>query len=355
MFLHCIRGKLYFAILTRLLLCMVPGPTAAWGGAFATSPQGQTDVRQAAASFTFVRAFSSADDVRAEHTVLDRTLDIIAGPADPTTRVDALQSPSAVVTDSTHRVFVADPAAKAVHVFDFNHSKYARLDARGDRLQAPVALAVDGQDNLYVVDQSSRTVLVYDSAGKFRRHLGKLRGKESYFGSPTAIAVDRASGRIYVCDMQAQMIFVMDERGKIIRRLGKRGGGEGPGEFRFPTQLVVARSELFVLDSGNKRIQAFDTNGHFLRTTSLGYADRHTGLAADNEGNVYVSDPALNHIQVFRHEGQTVYAFDPGTIKGVNVSHPSGMWIEAGGFLYVIDSQTNRVVMFQIKAQKALR
>ena len=130
------------------------------------------------------------------------------------TRVDALRSPSAVTTDSNHRVFVADPGAKAVHVFDFIRSKYGRLDGRGDRLHVPVALAVDGQDNLYVVDQSSRTILVYDSAGKFRRYLGKLRGGESYFDSPTGIAIDRATGRIYVCDRRGHMIFVMDERGK---------------------------------------------------------------------------------------------------------------------------------------------
>jgi hypothetical protein len=69
-----------------------------------------------------------------------------------------MHSPSAVTTDSNHRVFVADPGAQAVHIFDFIRSKYGRLDGRGDRLHLPVSLAVDGQDNLYVVDQTSRTV-----------------------------------------------------------------------------------------------------------------------------------------------------------------------------------------------------
>jgi len=43
-------------------------------------------------------------------------------------RVDALQSPVAVTVDSHDRVFVADPGAKAVHVFDFIRSKYGLLD-----------------------------------------------------------------------------------------------------------------------------------------------------------------------------------------------------------------------------------
>jgi DNA-binding beta-propeller fold protein YncE len=356
MFSHRPWGKLCLAVLVSglLVLCVVPSPTAAWDGTFATSSQpAQNGVQHASASLSFVRVFSSADDVKPQHPVLDRTMDIIAGPADPDAPVDAMHSPSAVTTDSSHRVFVADPGAKAVHIFDFVRSKYDRLDRRGDRLHVPVSLAVDGQDNLYVVDQIRRTVLVYGSAGKFRRYLGKLRGGESYFDDPAGIAIDKAARRIYVCDRQGHMIFVMDERGKLIRKLGNRGGGDRPGEFRFPSQVVVAGSELFVLDVGNTRIQVFDTGGHFLRAMNLGYADRRTGLAVDNRGNIYVSDSDLNQIQVLGHEGQTLYTFDPSTIKGANFSHPSGMWVDESRSIYVVDSQSNRVGLFQINGENA--
>ena len=352
---HRIGGKLQPGVLSLVfVLSLVPGPASAWDVTFATSLLAQTGVPEGSANLTFVRVFSSAEDVKALHPLLNETLDIIAGPADPATRVEALQAPSAVATDSQHRVFVADPGAKTVHVFDFIRSKYSRLGS-SDRLHAPSALSVDGHDNLYVIDTSSRTVLVYDRAGKFRRYFGKLRGGESYFESPVGITIDRATGHIYVCDRQGHMIFVMDERGKLIRKLGNRGGGERPGEFRLPSQVVVVGGELFVLDSGNMRIQVLDTEGHFLRAIILGYADRHAGLAIDKQGNIYVSDPGLNQIQVFGHEGQTLYRFDPGTIKGANFSHPSGMWVDASRGLYVVDSRNNRVGLFQIKPETALR
>src|SRR5579864_9652012 len=97
------------------------------------------------------------------------------------------------------------------------------------------------------------------------------------------------------------MIFVMNQRGRVIRKLGSRGGGDHPGEFRLPSQVVVFGNEP------------------------------------------YVSDPVLNQIQVFGHEGQKLYIFDPSTIKGTNFSHPSGMWVDAGRYLYAVDSQSNRV------------
>lgn len=357
MFSHRIRGNFWYGLLSGIfVLSPVPGPATAHDVTLATSLQpAQTGVPQGSANLTFVRAFSSAEDVKALHPLLNETLNIIAGPADPTTRVDVLQSPSAVATDSQHRVFVADPGAKTVHVFDFAHSKYSHLDAGNARLHAPIALSVDGQDNLYVIDMSSRTVLVYDSAGKFRRYFGKLRGGESYFENPVGITIDRSTGRIYVCDRQGHMIFVMDERGKLIRKFGSRGGGERPGEFRLPSQVVVAGTELFVLDSGNTRVQVVDTEGHYLRAINLGYADRHAGLAIDKQSNIYVSDPDLNQIQLFGHEGQPLYRFDPSTIKGANFSHPSGMWVDPIRGLYVVDSQNNRVGLFQIKVEKALR
>ena len=187
---------------------------------------------------------------------------------------------------------------------------------------------------------------------KFRRYLGKLRGGESYFSSPTGIAIDRATGHIFVSDRQAQMIFVMDKRGKPIRKLGSRGGGSQPGEFKSPTQVVVAGHELFVLDAGNTRIQVFDLSGRFLRAMSLGYADQHTGFAVDNDADVYVSDRALNQIQIFGPDGQPLYRFDPSSIKDENFGHPSAMWVD-GKHLYVVDSQSQRVGLFQIGAGAA--
>ena len=342
------------SVYVLLMCCIVRDSAAARDTTCAPSCQSaQTDVQEASARPSFVRAFSSADDVRQPlHPALDRSIDIIAGPKDPVPRVDMLQAPSAVTTDSNSRAFVADPGAKAVHVFDFVRRKYGLLDRGGDRLRSPVALAVDGQDNLYVVDENSRTVLVYDPAGKFRRYLGKLSGGESYFESPEGITIDRTTGRIYICDTQRHMIIVMDNRGRLIGKFGKRGGGgDRPGEFRLPSQAVVGGSELFVLDAGNTRIQIFDRAGHFRRAINLAYADNHTGLAVDNHYNIYVSDPVLKQIQVFSHEGRPLYTFDPSTIEGANFARPSAMWIEAGYCLYVVDSQSHRVGLFQISAE----
>ena len=279
----------------------------------------------------------------------------MAGHKEGATPVSTLQSPSAVTTDSIHHVFIADPGANSVHVFDFTHSKYSVLEKGRDRFGSPVFLAVDGHDNLYVVDKSAGTVVVYDSAGKFQGHFWTLREGESHFDSPAGIAIDKATGLVYVCDRQHHMIVVMDDRGRPISKIGKGGGGDKSGEFRFPSQVVVGRGGLFVLDTGNTRIQVLDTAGNFLRAINLASADSRTGLAVDDHDNIFVSNPGLNQIDVFGHDGERLYTLDLSTVKGANFVQPSGLWIDAGYCLYVVDSRSNRVGLFQISGQNARR
>jgi sugar lactone lactonase YvrE len=85
----------------------------------------------------------------------------------------------------------------------------------------------------------------------------------------------------------------------------------------------------------------------------LAYADHRTGLAVDGQSNIYVSDPVLNRIEVFSAEGRRLYTFDLSTIEDANFSHPSTMWISSGSCLYVVDSQKNRVGLFQISGDGA--
>jgi DNA-binding beta-propeller fold protein YncE len=303
----------------------------------------------------FVRAISSAQDFQQPlHPILDKTLDIVAGPADPRPHIESLQSPAAVVTDAAGRIFVADPGARSVHVFDPPHSKYSLLDAGEERLGSPIALAVDSDENLYVIDENSRTILVYNAAGKFRRRLGELHGDESYFEQPTGIAINRSNGWMYICDSRRNMVVVMDGRGHLVSHLGKRGGGEEPGDFRAPSQAVVASDELFVLDSGNRRVQIFDLTGHLRRVIKAVITDARAGLAVDNDLNVYVSDPALKVVEVFAHDGHPLYSYDPTATAEGEFSRPTGMWVSGENCLYVVDSgNRRRLDLFQIVGRES--
>ncbi len=309
--------------------------------------------KDASRNLKFVRQFSSSQDVKRElHPDVNRAIDIIAGPKDAQPATDALQEPYSVTTDSTHRVFITDVGAGAVHVFDFVHSKYSLLRG-GDALRSPFGIAADGEGDVYVSDSSLQTILVYDSRGKFVHYLKKPEGGESYFDAPRGIAVDPTTEHIYVCDTSRHMVIMLDKRGRVLSRFGKRFGGKGPGEFRYPTQIVVAGDEIVVMDSGNSRVEILDRRGHFRKEIRLAFASNRAGLAMDSDRNIYVTDPQLNRMQVFNHDGQLLYGFGGAGTGAGQFNGMSGIWVDSGHCLYVVDTQNKRVQLFQIAGANA--
>jgi DNA-binding beta-propeller fold protein YncE len=295
---------------------------------------------------SFVRQFSSAEDVKRTHPIVDKTLDIVAGPKDDTETTDPLQIPKAVASDVEGRVFVLDTGERAVHVFDFARAKYSLLPL-GDRLQSPVGIAATRDGDLYITDSTSRSVMVFDSKGKFSRELMKAHGNESYFEQPTGIAIHRPSGHLYVCDGPRDMVIILDRRGRVLGRIGKRGGGKGPGELKNPAQIAVNNNEVVVLDAGNARLQVFDLQGRFRKEIPLADMDAQSGLAVDSAGNVYVSDRNMGQVEVFGPEGQSLYRLGAMGDKTGQFNGPTGLWIESG-CLYVADTGNRRVQEFRI-------
>lgn len=85
------------------------------------------------------------------------------------------------------------------------------------------------------------------------------------FNYPTDVAVDK-DGRIYVLDTGNYRVQVFKHNGEYLRTLG--GRGEGPGDFASLTTLAVAGDLVIVADSTLNRISVWTTDGRFQGTYS---------------------------------------------------------------------------------------
>jgi DNA-binding beta-propeller fold protein YncE len=92
------------------------------------------------------------------------------------------------------------------------------------------------------------------------------------FNSPGDLAVDEA-GNVYILDSGNRRIQVFGPEGRYIRTIGRKG--QGPGEFSDPRSLDIDRQgRLVVLDDAQKRLQIFTPAGEVLRsvrTPSFGF------------------------------------------------------------------------------------
>jgi NHL repeat len=151
---------------------------------------------------------------------------------------------------------------------------------------------IDPQDNIWIVDQMTNTVLKFDLEGRVVMILGRkaeavpvpARGpgaggvpapnlpanalpgsglQADLFNRPTDVAFD-AAGNIFVADgVGNQRVAKFDKNGVFIKSWGSKGSE--PGQFGTSARAIAvdAQGNVYVADSGNKRIQVFDSNGAF--------------------------------------------------------------------------------------------
>lgn len=251
-------------------------------------------------------------------------------------------------------VYVAEPSASAVTVFDLQRRKLFRFGQREpNSLKRPQAIAIDREGMVYVLDSVLRKVMVFDNLGLFVRGISVKEG----FSNPVAVAVNPDGKTIYVVDRgdlanDDHKVVAYSAEGKEIFRLGARGDAEG--KFNIPLAAVVAEDNtLYVADSGNFRVQAFDGNGKFKFAfgrpgAEPGSFSRPRSIAADATGNIYVADASFNNVQIFDSKGQLLMPLgglnrEPGP---GNYALIASVAVDEGGRLYINDHYFKKIEVF---------
>lgn len=243
-------------------------------------------------------------------------------------------------------LYVADPGAQAVWIFDLPKQRFARVTrVGGAALASPVAVSVGPDRAVFVADSALRRVFLLSREGKL---IKTIAGED--LERPAALAYDEAAGRLYVADSAGHRIVVYRMDGARALTWGRRGSGDG--EFNFPTHLALDRSgTLLVTDALNFRIQAFDQQGRFLwkmgrHGDGSGDLASPKGVAADSLGHLYVVDALFDAVQLFDRDGTLLLGFGERGVRPGQFSLPGGIFISSKDRIYVADSYNQRVQVF---------
>jgi DNA-binding beta-propeller fold protein YncE len=244
-------------------------------------------------------------------------------------------------------LYIADPGAQALFVFDSLRGEAHELHRIGDEvLVSPVAVALGPADSLFIADSWLKKVIVMDSSGRWQRTIADVE-----LVRPAGLAYDAVPDRLYVADSARHQIVVFSSSGQFLQRFGSHGTGDA--EFNSPTHLTLAaHGELLVTDALNYRVQAFDVGGHFLwkigrHGDGSGDFAAPKGIATDSTGDLYVVDALFDAVQIFRADGPLLLGFGE---RGTNPGQfwlPGGLFIDAEDTVYVADSYNKRIQIFQ--------
>ena len=127
--------------------------------------------------------------------------------------------------------------------------------------------------------------------------------------------------------------------------------GSRPGELMQPTAVASGFGGMYVVDSGNGRIQKMDVLGNFLfqfgdSGTTAGGLEHPVGIAIDNTLHVYVTEALGHRISRFTDKGTFETSFGSFGLRHGELNTPAHLCVDGDGNLWVADSGNDRIEEF---------
>jgi DNA-binding beta-propeller fold protein YncE len=217
-----------------------------------------------------------------------------------------LMNPTGLAVDRGGNLFAADAGRDTVRSFTSvgasnpkgafeNLSKPTDVEVMRNGM---VAVAVGGEGKIQFLDATRQPAR--DAAG---RTLASINAG----GGVKGLTSDANNDLYFIDDTAAAggVVRKVNLQGQVLMQFGFRGG-RGAGYFERPTDLAVdpRNGDLYVVDSGNNRVQRFNRDGAFQSEfggmgAGSGQFNQPSGIAVDRDGFVYVADTNNNRIQKF--------------------------------------------------------
>ncbi len=247
----------------------------------------------------------------------------------------------------TRPVDIAVDNGKNIYITSFRDGTLVKLDANGKAVFS-TAIALDGRlfgidyrgGKLAVSDFKKDRVYIITTAGNVLRSFGETGSGEGRFHGPEGLCFG-PRGELYVVDSGNHRVQKFDAMGRFILEFGKRGSYEG--ELSKPTDVAVRGDRVYVTDTGNGRIAVFDDSGNFVANLSLDDASSPRGIAV--KGDILMVSDETRGLLLFDPSSGVAVPFE-SLAKGEGASRLMASVTDRDGYLYCLDYGRSAVALY---------
>jgi len=316
----------------------------------------------------------------------------------------ALVQPKGLTLDHSGNLFVADYDHNRVRKIDITTGLIETVVGNGaggsigeniSALEAtfslPVGITFDQQGNLYTSTQAWSSIHKKDASGILTTFAGSgnettdgITATDARLSSPNDLVFD-ANGNLYIANLNNHTLKKVDPSG-IITTIAGNGqfgfsGDDGPAtnaQLNRPSGLTFDTSgNLYIADTGNKRIRKIDTSGIITTIAGGGSAGfptyGHDGpatdaqlidptdVAIDTSGILYIADQRLIRkvdpngiITNLAGDGITrASTGDGGLATDAKISSAFSLIVTPDGYLYFSDDANHTVRVINLNIPEA--
>ena len=219
-----------------------------------------------------------------------------------------------------------------------------------DKLNQPSDVAVSKDGRIYIVNGVNNQIRIFNQNGNFLSTFGADGSAHGEFRNPLGIDID-TSGHVWVADSGNHRVQKFDSKGRYIAGISIPSKNDHPAD---PTDVAVddSRRRCYVVDNDNHYILVYDLATLKLTKTYGGPgtdkgAFRYPFLMTlDKQGKLYIVDVINTRVQVLDADGKLVAVIGGWGVEKGEFFRPKGVAIDKAGRVYVSDSYMGVIQIF---------
>lgn len=261
----------------------------------------------------------------------------------------SLNFPYDTAIDRDGNIYVVDSGSGKIIIYDKRGTFLDLYDGRANKtLHTPLGITISDKGFIAVADKRLASVIIFNKDFKVVRKLPEIFPIKPLFNDD----------KLYVTTFKHLSIYSDD--GRLINRTGSRG--KKWGQFDFPNGIAVTKDQIYISDSNNHRLQAFDK-----KTLAIQWVegepvsspddqsrrfDLPAGIAADEDSYLYLVDTFDCSVRILNKNGYEIATVGDFGINEGRFKYPTSITYIGNNRFLITDRGNNRIQAIDIFASK---